>query len=158
MMAIRAARIFGLAAAALAAVCPTASVGSQSAFPIGIGGAVAKPSDRSLKVSDTTAHPGRYKVVYHDQGKSEDAGVISIAADGRLAIVSTPPRFNNAINVVVTNMNAMDAETVEAPPPPGAAKHSSWSRSVKRESPDFIAAMLADIRGYGFELIPESAP
>ncbi len=106
-------------------------------------------------MSETTAQPGRYKVIYHDQGKSENAGVVDIAGDGRLAVVSAEPRFANAIGAVVTNMNAMDTQLVEGRPPAGAPSHSEWSKTIARKSPEFIPAMLADIRGYGFELVPD---
>lgn len=118
----------------------------------------ANPTDRSATVSESAALPQRYKVVFHDQNKTEDAGVVSISADGMLAVISTPPRFAGAVDTVVKNMNAKTNQSVKAPPPPDAPPFSLWSKLIPRDSPDFIPAMLADIRGYGFELTPESAP
>jgi|ERR1051326_143062 hypothetical protein len=108
-------------------------------------------------MSDTIALPGRYGVVFHDEGIRGDAGIIDVAADGRLTVVSAAPDFAVAISVIVANMNAMQAETVRARPPDGAPKYSLWSRTVPRDSPQFIATMFANIRRQGFEMIPEAA-
>ena len=106
-------------------------------------------------MSETIAGPGRYEVLYSVETEREDAGVIDVAADGRLTIVSALPRFADAMALIVRNMNALPAKSVRTEPPPGAPRYSLWSRKVQRDSPEFIGVMLEDLKGYGFELIPE---
>jgi hypothetical protein len=160
MRPVHATRMVFLAAAMLIAPGPRGFFADPHGVRIrgDAAAAPAIPTDRSATVSESTTLPQRYKVIFHDQDQTEDAGVVSISADGMIAVISTPPRFVNAIDVVVKNMNTKTEQSVKAPPPPDAPPFSLWSKLIPRDSPDFIPAMLADVRGYGFELIPEGAP
>ncbi len=103
--------------------------------------------------------PRQYEAIYHDDTGLDHAGVLSMTADGKLAVVSADDRFAHTLDVAVRSMNAMPAETIRVPPPPGAPRFALKSRIVPRESPEFIPTMLANMRrSYRLELRPAEAP
>ncbi len=110
-------------------------------------------------MSSDAGFPRRYEAIYHADDGLDHAGVLSMTADGALAIVSAEDRFAHTLDVAVRSMNAMQNETVRVPPPPGEPRYSLHSRLIPRESPDFIPTMLANLRrGYRLELRPTPAP
>jgi hypothetical protein len=89
----------------------------------------------------------------------EHAGELTMAADGKLAIISVDDRFAETLDTVVRNMNAMPHETIRVPPAADQPRYSLQSRVVPRSSTEFIPTMLANIRrGYRLELRPENTP
>jgi hypothetical protein len=121
--------------------------------------APATASDRRNAVSTTDGLPRHYEAIYHGDDGLEHAGVLSMAADGTLAIVSADDRFADTLDTVVRNMNAMPHETVRVPPGPDQPRYSLRSRVIPRSSAEFIPTMLANIRrGYRLELRPENKP
>jgi hypothetical protein len=80
-----------------------------------------------------------------------------MAADGKLAIVSSEARFAETLDIVVHSMNAMPHETIRVPPQPDQPRYLLQSRVIPRSSTEFIPMMLANIRrGYRLELRPEN--
>jgi hypothetical protein len=121
--------------------------------------ASATVSDGRHNVLTTKGFPQRYEAIYHGDDGLEHAGVLSMAADGKLAIVSSDDRFVETLDIVVHSMNTMPHETIRVPPKPDRPRWSLHSPVISRSSAEFIPTMLANIRrGYRLELRPESTP
>lgn len=119
----------------------------------------ATKSDRRHHVSTTSGFPRRYEAIYHDDKAEEHAGVLAMAADGKLEIAQADPRFAEMLGTIVHNMNTMPHETIRVPPKPDEPRRSLHSRVVPRSSAEFVPTMLANIRrGYRLELRTMDAP
>jgi hypothetical protein len=104
-------------------------------------------------MSTTSRFPRQYEAIYHADTALEHAGVLSMAADGKLTILQADDRFAEMLDTVVRNMNAMPHETVRVPPKPDEPRFALRSRVIPRTSADFIPTMLANIRrAYRLEL------
>jgi hypothetical protein len=119
----------------------------------------ATASDRRTTMSTSNGFPRRYEAIYHGDTTVEQAGVLSMEADGKLKIVQAGDRFAEMLDTIVRNMNAMPHETIRVPPKADEPRYTLRSRVIPRDSGEFIPAMLANIRrGYRLELRATDAP
>ena len=104
-------------------------------------------------MTDAPDVPRQFAVIDHADGGAQPAGVVSMAADGMLAIVSAEPQSAYKLDMAVNNLNAMQSEQVEAAAPPGTPRYTLYARAVDRASPEFAPALIEHLRsGYELEL------
>ena len=96
--------------------------------------------------------------VHHSEPFEEDeggvvAGVLTIDAGQRIAIVSAEPPFADQLELAAEMINETDEFMLRAMPPPDAPPRSNYRRLVARDAPDAREAVLEILRAeYGFEL------
>lgn len=90
-----------------------------------------------------------------DKGQVRAIGVVALAPDSALSIVSAEPDRAAFLQNLVDRMNALGELHVVAAPPASAPEGAVYSNSVRRNEPEFRDALIDRLRRYyGLELTP----
>lgn len=91
-----------------------------------------------------------FDAVQHDGGGERVLGVVTMAGDGRMSIVSAggADAGSETLETVVGELNRESTLHVPMAPPAGARQFEVFTGVVERGSGEFVPAMLAFLRKY----------
>jgi len=102
------------------------------------------------------ANQGTFEVIETDEDAQTSLGVVTLDAQGMLAIVSLEPDPDGQLQTIVEELNREEVLHQDAAPPAGARQFEVFSRTVTRGTPEFLAALREHLQRYfGIELRPK---
>lgn len=95
-----------------------------------------------------TQTAGRFTAMQDWEGAPRRLGAVSMDGAGRLAVVEAPPEHAENLGRIIREMNDSAVLFVRIPPPPGAPRYAVASRQVRRDDPEFVATLRAQLDVY----------
>lgn len=89
-----------------------------------------------------------FDAIEHGKGGDRELGVVTLAPDGTMAIVSEAGDGDGGLRTVVDELNRETQLHAPAVPPPGAKRFEVFTQPVTRDQAAFVPTMLAFLRKY----------
>jgi len=91
-----------------------------------------------------------FDAILHDEdsGTATPIGVVTLDAAMRMQVQSAHPDHAEFLNDLAEDANGLDVLHIDVAPPPGAKQGARYSRTVKRDSPEFREALIERLMKY----------